>query len=120
MKKSLALIFCSLYFSSCVTTASWTKKEYHPQRGGVVSYSTSFGLFDLFSDTRQSRKADAQLKMQEFCEDKKPKVLSQDNEKEMVGSTTNYNTSTSLGFSHGSATTSNEFDHITHIKFVCE
>ena len=90
LNQLLFLIACSvLFLSSCISTqARWEKKNYQPQKGGVVYYNPKPNLFD--PTVVEKRQQDAKMKMISFCDPSKPEVISEKVEEKVIGQSTNY------------------------------
>ena len=83
------LIFCSIFFLfSCVTPrAEFQSKTYSPQKKAVIKYSLASNLFQ--PEAVRQRRMDAEMKMESFCGDQKPFILSEQKEERQSGYYTN-------------------------------
>jgi len=85
-------IFLLFFLSSCISTrAYWERKDYQPQKGGVLYYNSQPALFD--KTAVDQRKQDAQMKMISFCDPEKPNLLSERKAEEVIGQSTSYSSS---------------------------
>lgn len=93
MPKQIKLFFISMFFlSSCISTqAYWRKKDYQPVKGGIVYYNPTPSIFDDTAVDR--RRQDAENKMMQFCDPKKPSLVSERLAEEVIGQSTNYSSS---------------------------
>ena len=140
------ITFCVLFLSSCISTQShWEKKNYKPQKGGVVYYNPKPNIFD--STAVDKRQQDAKMKMISFCDPSKPEVVSEKLEEKVVGQSTNYSSnqknptssyysretskkdgttqkergyrSSPYSYSSGSSTSTNIIQNRVYITFQC-
>ena len=90
----MKLPLCFLIFSGsfilqgCVSTAQWQDKTYKPTKKGTLFYDPTPDLFD--SEIVQKRRADAKMKMTDFCSPQAPQIISEKSREEVTGYRTDY------------------------------
>ena len=81
-----------LMLQGCVsTTAVWKDKSYQPVKKGTLFYNPVPNLLD--KEAVQKRRADAKMKMEEFCSPQAPVIVAERNAEEVTGHRTSYSSS---------------------------
>ena len=91
----MKLLFCFFVFPGLLilqgcasTSAQWKDKSYKPVKKGTLFYNPINNLFD--SEAVQKRRADAKMKMADFCNPQVPQIISEKSREEVTGYRTDY------------------------------